>query len=406
LDPHPKKILREQSLEQVQGEGSLFDISQWSCKHILLKLKLGEFAKKGKFPRVISDLSGNLRFGQNVLSSMVGMGFIDDLKHLMEIPYIYTSNGLKCIMMFVAGPVIELLQEALALIYTGEYKGCFYDFRFIYYSDDSCFGYTRGGQHYYGNMDISSCDASHGPAIFEVAQHIGDRVGQSFLMSLLIQQLRCDIHIPFYDVVNDKVIAAYTGIFKCNNPRLASGSVLTTFINNLACVYLGVMIAQEYSSGTTNCILEGSRRAGYFVTYDMCECPEKLQFLKHSPIMCCDNGFFEYVPTMNLGPFFRQDGLHVDVYAKNGKSESVIEAAMRHRKEVFKGLYAYVTFGCQYDPLDEVSKYQIDHHSLGKRYDLCDVCDLIDVINSTTPYTMDTRLGDAWLEVMRVDYGW
>jgi len=420
-DAHPKKALRIKSFEALLAkELDFFDMSLWSCDHVLIKLKLNEYAKKGKFPRVISDLSGSLKYGQNVLSSMVGMGVVDALKHIMEKPIIFVKYGKRCIILFIPGPRMTVLSGAFDLLINGIYEGEYYSYRFIYFSDDSCVAYDTNDGVVMANVDISSCDASHSRGIFTLAQQLGDLTGQGRIMKLLIKQLCCDIHIPISVDEKGRRVTSHTIVYGLNTPRLASGSVLTTFINNLASALIGISCGYDYCKGSDEPISTGSYFAGYYVTSELAQCPEDLQFLKHSPMMCEVSGDIKYYPVMNLGPFFRQDGCHIGTYPTvKGKKMSVDALAVAHRISVFRGLYPYCKFGCSMDSLhtnnivhnknvdyDDTTVVVVDHDSLFKRYTAMTDETLSELLTPGVVYELESDLGQVWSCVMAKDYGY
>jgi hypothetical protein len=92
---------------------------------------------------------------------------------------------------------------------------------------------------------------------------------------------------------------------------LYSGSCLTTLINCLANILIGMAIADcEFPEVCDPFIVTDILRAsiletGYIVTMDYCEYDEDLQFLKHSPILTTSG---HYQPMLNLGVLLRASG--------------------------------------------------------------------------------------------------
>jgi hypothetical protein len=86
---------------------------------------------------------------------------------------------------------------------------------------------------------------------------------------------------------------------------LYSGSTITTAINNIANIAIGVSIAEcEYKGELDICT--AAERAGYIITgCQPLEYPEDIQFLKHSPIRDIHG---VYQPMLNFGVLIRASG--------------------------------------------------------------------------------------------------
>jgi hypothetical protein len=142
------------------------------------------------------------------------------------------------------------------------------------------------------NMDISTCDTSHGPAVFKA------------LIDLVPPHVRRDMERLVAQCAKPARIVSqdrrHTILLKPNGPVLYSGATITTAINNVA----NIAIAVAITSSTEHPVL-AARRAGYVVTLQDCQIPEDLQFLKTSPVFDT-NGDMQ--PFLNLGVLLRLSG--------------------------------------------------------------------------------------------------
>jgi hypothetical protein len=173
-------------------------------------------------------------------------------------------------------------------------------FFFVYFSDDSCLSMRMpDGSVMRGDIDISSCDGSHGRSVFEALTNLVTGNAHTTLKGLVKQ---CEAPIRVYDV--DTTGNRYVQL-RPHGPRLYSGSTLTTAINNLA----NVMIAVSIAEATITCpgdIQTAANAAGYIVTIEIAEIFEKLSFLKHSPVRDIHG---EWQPVLNLGVLLRMSGV-------------------------------------------------------------------------------------------------
>ena len=87
-------------------------------------------------------------------------------------------------------------------------------------------------------------------------------------------------------------------------PRLYSGSTLTTAINNLASMLIGLALSRAATASEEN-LMEAVATVGYVITLESCEKVEDLQFLKHSP---CRDTRGIYRPLLNPGVLLRSSG--------------------------------------------------------------------------------------------------
>lgn len=305
--PHVKRLLREMAYELILLHGHVENSESWSAAFATLKIKLQEIAKYLKPPRGIFDLNGNPVYGNTVASSLVGLRWVERLKKEMVKPIYLDHEGRKGVVFFCPGVKFWDLHEVFHSLIFMEFRGVVYDYVGVYFSDDSCVSY-RGpdGVIHMGNADISSCDASHSPDLFcfieELLSGRGLTDGDTEMIQCLIAQLCLPIRVPFIkDVRGKKRISDYLE-FKPKYPRLYSGSVLTTLVNNFAS--LSILVNFFYDCQVLDLATSAST-IGYNVVFEEVSVPAGLQFLKHSPCWATVNGEQGYYPVLNLGPFVR-----------------------------------------------------------------------------------------------------
>jgi hypothetical protein len=299
LDPHAKLSERKRAITEI-FETCAFNIVGTFMRfisHVSTKFKKEEIAKPGKYPRSIADLTcvGSIlgAYAASVLKHMLASFFYD---HSRKVEYIESSSfdRLKHAFTNLLNPVKSY---------------------FCYFSDDSCLSARCLDGLFIANMDISSCDSSHTYLLFLTLLSLIKHPILRLIFEGLVDQLRCPVKVKNAD--------GQTLYELDHNPdsvysiTLFSGSTLTTLVNNLANFIMGVMISNLPCHSMTReeyeiAVLKICRQCGYKVTLDVCERPEQLQFLKHSPNR-------EYEPCLNLGVLFRAFGqcrYNIPVYKK------------------------------------------------------------------------------------------
>jgi hypothetical protein len=234
------------------------------------KLKLFEYSKPGKKPRLIVDMT--------VEGSLIAGAIMCLIKQCFAEPIITHGHGQSARFSFISHPTSDNLDIAF-----GRLLNPSYDFEYVYYSDDACVYFIKDGVIQRANIDISSCDMSHTPAIF----------------SLFLDM--CKGHTLLHEVASRAVSQCTIPMrlgrdtFKPIGPTLYSGSCLTTPINNIANLLIGISIFGMQD------IVSGAARAGYKVTVDVVNVDEDYQFLKYSPTR--ENGYTQVF--LNLGVLLR-----------------------------------------------------------------------------------------------------
>jgi hypothetical protein len=261
-DPHPKREERIAAFLDSMDQ-NVFDRDCWFLdkKGTIYQFKKGETAKPKKAGRLVGNLG--------CPASLQGFRLTSYLKYAMAEIEVRLNGGTA---RFVPKPGAAALESCMAQLI--EPDGRFF---FAYHSDDACLTIrTKSGKLIRVNLDISSCDASHTDAIFEMLIEITpDRCKDD--MRRLVKQ--CELGLEIRDLVDKKNRIHLTP----RSARLYSGSTLTTLINNIA----SLSICHSIVNSEIECvedIVAAAARAGYIVTCEDCSDIHKIQFLKHSPV--------------------------------------------------------------------------------------------------------------------------
>lgn len=281
-DLHPKRAIRIEAWAKLQEEGIGLDHQDPWVIRPWWKMKKDEYSKPGKKPRMIVDLG--------VAASLRGFRLAEFLKQAQaEQPFEYLGGYLQ----FIKTPDPQIMAEVFKNLI--DPPGRFY---FVYFSDDSCFAHRVNGVVYRHNIDISSCDSSHTKALFTALR---DLLPPSMAedMDVLIKQCSLPLKIVSTNDRKLKVTVKPTG------PKLYSGSTITTAINNLANLLIGMALAEMVYIGPQSIVL-AAERAGYIVTgEEPLDDWHDLQFLKHSPMLDISG---EVCAVLNFGVLVRASG--------------------------------------------------------------------------------------------------
>lgn len=281
-DPHPKKSLREAAWKEV-NETSQRVRTQWADRYTC-KLKTNEWAKPGKYPRVIMDLT--------CPASLQGFRTSAFLKKAMAAEPLELHGGL---IEFCSTPEPEALKAVFEKLLAP--PGRFY---FVYFSDDSCFSIRHNGRVHIFNVDISSCDASHGEQLFKALEEVTPSVAHADIADVVAQcRMPFSIRSQSFPKRKIKLVPKHTTLY--------SGVTVTTVANNLGNIFIAIALSEfEFGEDVSMGVTQAAQRAGYIVTCETCSQPEDIQFLKHSPALTTD---LYYYPLLNLGVLFRLSGV-------------------------------------------------------------------------------------------------
>lgn len=316
-DPHQKRLLRLQAWKELTESNRATNTRDLWVRSVLWKMKRDETAKWKKKTRMIGDLG--------VGASLRGFRLTEFLKKTQaEVPILYKGGKIE----FCKAPDPVVLTRCFDELINP--SGRYY---FLYFSDDSCLSVRRddGGVDFY-NLDISSCDASHSPAIFKALVGLVPQFCQSD-MQLLVDQCRLPLRVV------SKINKRHRILMRPTRPMLYSGSTITTAINNLANLCIAKSFADmEYKGGVT--IQQAADRVGYIVTGvdKPLSVPEELQFLKNSPVL---DSFGKYQPMLNLGVLIRASGVCRGDLPGKGALRS---RAMAFQRGILNGAYPKTQF--------------------------------------------------------------
>lgn len=278
---HPKRFLRLSALKTLTENGLVYGYEY--TKKVVAKLKTFEWAKPGKAPRNIVDLS--------CPGSLLGGWLLSIMKHCMEEPFISPTMWSA----YIPNPNIQRVDAAFRRIIDPIHS------TFIYFSDDACASFRCSDGVLMVNLDISGCDGSHTTRIFDLFEFLLSDTVHSQTGKWLVSQCMLPLHF---------VEGACRMLFQPTTPVLFSGSVLTTFINNLGISTIANSLDNCYTpTMTKNQMLKliplACASVGYLVTVQVCDVPEDLQFLKLSPCRLEKGG---YTSCLNLGVILRTLG--------------------------------------------------------------------------------------------------
>jgi len=266
------------------------------------------------------------------MASLIGGYLMDHVKAAYSLPYRF--RGATAV--FISSPTGPDLVDAFARILTPTE-----DIEFIYYSDDSCIAIKcddDGVSRYWrANLDISSCDASNFAPVFGATRHImGGDSRFAHCIKAVFDQLMWSLTFITPSGLKQTL--------KPTSPRLYSGSVLTTVVNNTANMSIFLSISDEYYKyadeyGTAipydmieSVVKRAAGAAGYIITCDECIANEDIQFLKRSASII--DGVIH--PWLNLGVWLRGFG---SIEGDLGGSSNIplAERAALHNKGVVEG---------------------------------------------------------------------
>lgn len=252
---------------------------------VQLNMKTMEWGKPGKNGRIVCDLG--------TPASLLGGDVLSVMKDVLAArPTVVLGQEMH----FIKSPDRNRLREA--------YKGMLTKNMFLYFSDDSTWSRRCTDGMLYVNLDLSSCDLSNGPAVFQYLAHLFPP-GYEALGLMLIEQCRSPANLGHG-----------TGRFRVAPEWYYeySGTTLTTMLNCLANVMIGEQLAHiPYGSRKATCVcLEHLlKNCGWKVPFtvgDECERFEDITFLKTSPAYTVD-GAVDSI--LNLGVILRTLGQKV-----------------------------------------------------------------------------------------------
>jgi len=323
-DPHIKRIPRINAYKHVIDHGLVMRrIWNLPGKGVEYNCKRSEYAKFKKTVRCIADMG--------TPASLQGFRLTAALKRAMFEEPLFLYGG--CIM-FCKSPSTEALRHVFKELISPAGR-----FFFVYFSDDACFALRRDdGTILRMNIDITSCDASHTRALFNLYIKIHPTRVQGDAAALVAQ---CEQPIRITDLNARYGRHKRRLILKPKSPRLYSGCTITTGTNCLACILMIASIVAQIDTIRTGAdVVRACAIAGYLVTSLDCTDWHQLQFLKHSPVLDLSG---EIQPMLNLGVLLRLSGTAKGDFPGT-KKETMKVRVDRFQAALLQGAYPYISF--------------------------------------------------------------
>lgn len=276
---HVKRPIRVHAFGELDNGGRVHcNDDDYMSSPVLCKLKELEMAKYNKNGRIVGDYTcpGSLRGGW----------LLEKIKCALDAEeFTCCGGGIQ----FIKSPEPSRLTSAFERLMSSKY--------FVYFSDDSCMSLPCTDGHLMANLDISSCDSSCGPAVFQQLRYFCPLVYDDIMLTTINQCRR-----PCQLGQNKKMLFKPVHYFEY------SGTVLTTMLNNLANLAIGeqlMSIPLGSVSETRERVQAVLQNCGWVCTVEYADRPEKLQFLKHSPFRTLHG---DYCACLNLGVILRTYG--------------------------------------------------------------------------------------------------
>jgi len=270
--PHAKREARVRALSYIQEAG--YFSSSVFLTEVKGKVKYIEFAKPGKYPRLVNDMTCEGSLYGGFLAKIVKTAFTGEIIH--------ASHGKSVRSEFIAQPEISSITKVFQNLIFPQHTVEFY-----FHSDDSCISVMCDDGIYFGNVDISSCDSSNGEYVFRVCEYLCSLdPNLRKVMAGCVEQCRKTLKLTNPGNQKEKFLATPV------SPVEYSGSVLTTLLNNIANSFIVQAVFARITRRKRLLVAEmpdlirlAAEDVGYMVT---CVSPASyhgLQFLKHSPCM-------------------------------------------------------------------------------------------------------------------------
>lgn len=391
LQPHAKRLLREQGLtETLLGKRVGINLLERWCSSVLWKPKRNEYAKPGKYQRMIADYG--------VSASLQTVPYCNIAKSKFANVWIDLDN-ISC--KFVATPDPWLIREVIIEMQTKTRA-------YIFFSDDGL--YWDGCQFY--NIDFSSADASVSGALFALfydAFNFPDDVRKLFEDQILAP-------IRIEDRNKETRLSI---LLKPLRHYLGSGIGCTTLVHCVGQVCFALSLGRVQSN-TIESIEVAGRAMGYKLDIEKCEEFEDIQFLKMSPVKI--GGTFIMIP--NLGVILRASGCYKKEIPGKGdfsKRAAAVQTALMDgllsgfSHEHFDRLNPKVYIKGMKIDIDDVALLKHGYHSdlriklplesvyIRYRFDANDFAEMDEIMRNIS-YGL-TAHGQCIAKIMERDYG-
>lgn len=320
-DPHPKRRLRITATHELYMNGRIWsrqwmDVDARGCPKFPYAVKPAEAAKSGgKLARGIGNLG--------VHASLAGYRLTALLKdRLAQEPLTWRGGEFQ----FVKTPTQDVLTDVFRRMSNCD------GFLFVYHSDDSAVAFFVNGRLRWYNIDITSCDSSHrhNGVFHALLTATPESVKED--MCDLVNQLRARVVVTNRSRQQAVKLATSDG-----GAFLASGSTITTLLNNIASLCIGLAI-HEGGDNTPEGVISAARRAGYVITLEEVVDFHGLQFLKHSPVRV--DG--QWHAMQNVGVVVRLAGQCLGDLPGRG---DLTDRALLYQSALLQGVYPDTSFG-------------------------------------------------------------
>jgi hypothetical protein len=368
------------------------------------KVKSAEWAKPGKKARLINDMG--------IEASIVGGYATSIIKEAMACsPQLIPSKPFN----FIKAPNPTTLDGAFVELMAPTHHTAGF-----YFSDDSCFSARCLDGVLMANIDISGADCSHTKVIFDILQEITPPGPLAEAIRLSIKQCRDKLILP-HPSQQSKAIVTFT------EPRLFSGSTLTTVINNVGTSLIFLALSEVDFSKITIAeagpvITAAARRVGYKITCEIAQKPQQLQFLKHSP----DRHGKAH---LNIGVILRSIGVcHGDLPGRKSEplsmrsqrfcsqltagwrcagDNAICDAIKNKYPPAGKPRYTNYLLAEAYQTVHWRDNPYFDEIDMFDRYDVtpCELDELVKLILTTKSNSTCGIVTSATIKILKLDYG-
>jgi len=291
-DPHQKRLLRidaHNNLYQQEGLGGgrgPHHADRLWVRSPKLKNKCGEIAKHGKYIRLIVDYG--------TPASLVGAWLCEMLKDSLAREIEWAGGHI----LFIPKPSPELLAAGFEKLIRP--PGVYYA---VVFSDDMCYAIrSRDGSGVIKrfNKDISSCDKSHGSAVFAAYKSC---FPEDYQDAIEVLTEACRLALTVRDPTDP------TGRRKLKlkpkvDPNMGSGTNITTTLNTIVAQTICAR-AGERRAETAGELAYSAATIGYLLDIQPLDDWSELLFLKNMPVLDTDG---DLVAVIALGVLLRASG--------------------------------------------------------------------------------------------------
>jgi hypothetical protein len=382
---HPKRKLRLMARKQIYLERSENRGNMYK-NFIIYKAKTFEILPPSKYLRAVADLT--------CPGSCTGGYYIDYVKQIFEKPYKY-RNGRA---VFVKAPKLSVLQEVFQQL-----DDPLEDVYFCYFSDDSCVSARCADGIFRSDCDISKSDGSQYLPVFNFLEQlisVDERFNDDVRSCFVQLTLAVKTHNPEEYLERIKYKSRV-------GPRLFSGSVLTTTVNNVANFLIFCNFMEKYNKSMTmqavsTLFAASAEEIGYIVKLKCAQYIQELSFLKHFPIR---NIKGQIEPTLCWGVVLRAMGktsgdvpgsskVPLEYRFKKFHSEFCRSLVNAGKSSLFTALKKHI-ISARGEATDDfksegsIIRHEVPNMEICLRYGLdeCELDELIEMIGRASIYT-------------------